>query len=159
MQNIGTAERRKRVQVHAYEQVGIVSQNGRQVIVQVVFVPFQRVILLVNKVKTGVFHGKDRRVVAGIINGACQLKQDFPHEMVGGLLILGNGDVHRALDALIFLKLQVCPRLVVQEVGNGRFKGFKHRSIGTLYLRMNHLDRTVELLRKGLWGSKGISKQ
>ena len=50
------------------------------------------------------------------------------------LVVLGDGDVEVADDALVFLELQVRPLAVVDELLQRLLQVLKHRCVGTLYL-------------------------
>ena len=136
LQHVLATHRRKRVEVDAYYQVGVVANERHKLVVNLFLVELQLLKLSVLKVEVVIGIVVQRSGVRRAVNGAVGLHHSLACEDVGRVVVLCNRDVEVARYALVLLKLQTGPLALVDKSCQILFYFLKHAGVSALYLRV-----------------------
>ena len=81
-----------------------------------------------------------------VINGPVGLYKSLASKRIARLIVLGNRDVKVTIDALVLLKLHVCPLFFIYKLVESLFQILKNRNVSTLNLVMVDCDFCIQFL-------------
>ena len=139
--------RRHRVEIPTDDEVGIVRQNCREVVVYALRAKLQFVKFLKTEVDTSIARGESRRGVCRVVDGARSRHGEHAIEAVVTLIILLHGEVERATNALSTSKLQVRPLAFVEEIGECALQIVKDSRVRPFDLSGVEGDGGIKFLR------------
>ena len=65
---------------------------------------------------------------------------------MGGMVVFIDGNIHYALDTLVFPELQICPLPFIDKVCQGFLQILEHIDLCTLYLLVIYIDFGFDFL-------------
>ena len=145
MQHILASHGRKGVEVESDDEVGIIGKESCELVVEILLVEVQLVELCKVEREVLVHIIIYSSGVGGIVYGSVGLYQRFAREEVLVFGVFCHRDVEVAVDALVFLKLQMGPLPVVDKLLECLLQVVEYGIVRALYLSMVDGDFGLQL--------------
>lgn len=146
LQHILASHRRKGVEVESDDEVGIIGKESCELVVEILLVEVQLVELCKVEREVLVHIIIYSSGVGGIVYGSVGLYQRFAREEVLVFGVFCHRDVEVAVDALVFLKLQMGPLPVVDKLLECLLQVVEYGIVRALYLSMVDGDFGLQFL-------------
>ena len=146
LQHILASHGRKGVEVESDDEVGIIGKESCELVVEILLVEVQLVELCKVEREVLVHIIIYSSGVGGIVYGSVGLYQRFAREEVLVFGVFCHRDVEVAVDALVFLKLQMGPLPVVDKLLECLLQVVEYGIVRALYLSMVDGDFGLQFL-------------